>query len=558
MGCFQVLKLRRLFKAMVSSVDHVIKSIFGSMAGDVAGGRFLLEDFQHFFTQQLFGEKEGKDEGTLSSTPRHPAVRFVNENSPGLLQLEMSGSASFQVNGHFALFGQELFEINVDTVGLLFQKGSVSGTIPTEHALQRHDGNNLDKSMEAGSDDSDVTFLGECFRKFLDPHDVTDIIQVLNPWTLSTLAKLFPDGKYDVALIQDTFESFSNTAVYALEETNWLHRIRGSPEECYLSCPPGADYRPDKVNHLLKTQQHLDDRRVKFYMKELQEALEAGSCRRPSALVFDFFDEGEIHAVQPDEENADDLRGPGGRRKQRRRPEACDAEYLKKWKKAWILLDGHHKVEAAARLGCSLNFLIISPCAEPYSELELDPQISSPLLRQMSCPWLWPHSTVPQSTPLCARWPEGDLCPHSPMLLSTSRQPPEVWQDVLGCDCFSKDPSFPTWGFQLLKDSFLKRLGRKKLTELLQERFGATPSTQLPPEVAEELQAELDECLDTIKWCASSITRDSLQDVKNTNRPAPVVKDVLEAVSILLAQTETRWEKLKQMISKPQFFDKLQ
>ena len=33
MGCFQVLKLRRLFKAMVSSVDHVMKSIFGSMAG---------------------------------------------------------------------------------------------------------------------------------------------------------------------------------------------------------------------------------------------------------------------------------------------------------------------------------------------------------------------------------------------------------------------------------------------------------------------------------------------------------------------------------------------
>ena len=33
--------------------------------GDVAGGRFLLEDFRHFFTQQLFGEKEGKDEGTF-------------------------------------------------------------------------------------------------------------------------------------------------------------------------------------------------------------------------------------------------------------------------------------------------------------------------------------------------------------------------------------------------------------------------------------------------------------------------------------------------------------
>ena len=42
--------------------------------------------------------------------------------------------------------------------------------------------------------------------------------EVLNPWTLSTLAKLFPDGKYDVALIQDTFESFSNTAVYVASQ----------------------------------------------------------------------------------------------------------------------------------------------------------------------------------------------------------------------------------------------------------------------------------------------------------------------------------------------------
>ncbi|CAJ1420794.1 unnamed protein product, partial [Effrenium voratum] len=56
----------------------------------------------------------------------------------------------------------------------------------------------------------------------------------------------------------------------------------------------------------------------------------------------------------------------------------------------------------------------------------------------------------------------------------------------------------------------------------------AAPSAHLPPEVAEELQAELDECLDTIKWCGSSVTRDSLQDVKNTSRPAPVVKEVLE------------------------------
>eukprot|EP00439_Symbiodinium_sp_Y106_P040267 s521_g4.t3 len=61
-----------------------------------------------------------------------------------------------------------------------------------------------------------------------------------------------------------------------------------------------------------------------------------------------------------------------------------------------------------------------------------------------------------------------------------------------------------------------------------------------------------------VEWCASSVTRDSLQDVQKTTKPAPVVKDVLEAVSVLLGQPETRWDRLKQMISKPQFFEKLQ
>jgi len=90
------------------------------------------------------------------------------------------------------------------------------------------------------------------------------------------------------------------------------------------------------------------------------------------------------------------------------------------------------------------------------------------------------------------------------------------------------------------------------------EEVSSPQTAQLPPEVAEEIQAELDECLDTIKWCASSVTRDSLQDVQKTTKPAPVVKDVLEAVSVLLGQLETRWDRLKQMISKPQFFEKLQ
>ena len=34
---------------------------------------------------------------------RHTAIRLIIEHSPALLQLEMSGSAAFQVDGHFAL-----------------------------------------------------------------------------------------------------------------------------------------------------------------------------------------------------------------------------------------------------------------------------------------------------------------------------------------------------------------------------------------------------------------------------------------------------------------------
>lgn len=58
--------------------------------------------------------------------------------------------------------------------------------------------------------------------------------------------------------------------------------------------------------------------------------------------------------------------------------------------------------------------------------------------------------------------------------------------------------------------------------------------------------------MDTINICAASVTRESLQDLKNT-RPAPVVKDVLEAVALLLGQPETKWEKLLKLISGPTF-----
>ena len=62
--------------------------------------------------------------------------------------------------------------------------------------------------------------------------------------------------------------------------------------------------------------------------------MEAGHRARPTALVLDFFMDGQIHDVQPDEDPA--LRGPGGRRKQQRRVDACD-EKLGVSKNGWFL-----------------------------------------------------------------------------------------------------------------------------------------------------------------------------------------------------------------------------
>jgi len=91
--------------------------------------------------------------------------------------------------------------------------------------------------------------------------------------------------------------------------------------------------------------------------------------------------------------------------------------------------------------------------------------------------------------------------------------------------------------------------------------LGDTSGNQLknlPPNVSEELQAELEECLDMIRWCSASVTRDSLQDLKNTTHPPGVVHDVLEAVALLLGQPETRWDKLKKMIASPTFLERIQ
>lgn len=80
----------------------------------------------------------------------------------------------------------------------------------------------------------------------------------------------------------------------------------------------------------------------------------------------------------------------------------------------------------------------------------------------------------------------------------------------------------------------------------------------LPEGISEELQAELEECLDTIRWSAGSVTRESMQDMKGIQKPAPLVKDVLEAVSLLLGQPDNKWDKLKRLFMSESFPVKLQ
>jgi hypothetical protein len=161
----------------------------------------------------------------------------------------------------------------IDTVGLLFNR--YHRRFQVTHGLNLQDGNNLEWTIQTGGSQADVSFLGESFRRFLDPQQVSDVLQLLNPKSLATISQLFPDAKYDVAFLQETFDAFNEDAVYNLKDTHFLHQIRGTRQECYLSRPKNGEYLPDNMNHLLKTQKHLDPTRVKFYTQQLQEALKA-------------------------------------------------------------------------------------------------------------------------------------------------------------------------------------------------------------------------------------------------------------------------------------------
>ena len=66
---------------------------------------------------------------------------------------------------------------------------------------------------------------------------------------------------------QETWTAYEETGVYALEETNWLKKIRGRPNELYLSVPDNGEAWPTKrivchfrVSFDFQVLDHLDRR----------------------------------------------------------------------------------------------------------------------------------------------------------------------------------------------------------------------------------------------------------------------------------------------------------
>lgn len=121
-----------------------------------------------------------------------------------------------------------------------------------------------------------------------------------------------------------------------------------------------------------------------------------------------------------------------------------------------------------------------------------------------------------------------------------------------------RDNSVDNRGRRSRDEASPERVRRERSASKAADPQASAAQAGLPVEQSEQLQAELEECLDTIRWCAESVTRESLQDLKNTNRPPQVVKDVLEAVALLLNQSETKWDKLKRLIGSPTFLEKIQ
>ena len=74
----------------------------------------------------------------------------------------MAGSAAFQMDGAVALFGQDIFELNLDTIGLWF------GT-KSHKDVQLLQESNLEKGFALEASQTEVSDLGQRLRRPLDP-----------------------------------------------------------------------------------------------------------------------------------------------------------------------------------------------------------------------------------------------------------------------------------------------------------------------------------------------------------------------------------------------------
>ena len=85
------------------------------------------------------------------------------------------------------------------------------------------------------------------------------------------------------------------------------------------------------------------------------------------------------------------------------------------------------------------------------------------------------------------RWDAAHFCKCSPMYLSSSRDPPERFQNLNGCGCFRVDSEFPRWAYRLLSYT-TGRCSKGELLDRLREKFGKENeifSTYLHSDMAE-------------------------------------------------------------------------
>lgn len=367
-------------------------------------------------------------------------VRLVVRDSPGLLQLEASGCAAFQVDGHVSLRGTDLGSFKGSTLGYWFAKCSTltrewgehtTGWSPDAGAIDLLPDSNLDSAHLQQAADPDIAEsvkrVDATFREFLDPCCPEDVWRLLNPGVLSTICMLLPDAKYDVALISRQFDPYDTSAPYKFENEFKFKMICGRPDSCYVSLPAGGGV---KGTTLLRTQSFLDESCVLQYCSQLR----AASGSRPTALVLDYFVQSCLqrpHAEAPPPEEAQDSASDTDLNKkfehssyfspqpvagwlpQMRRAEAANPLYQTgHFERIWLLLDGHHKVEAAARVGCAINFLVLAASAQPYSPMIEGHAASTDLTASLAFPWL-----IPSAEPVKAEWPEAEGCSHYPWLL---------------------------------------------------------------------------------------------------------------------------------------------